>query len=183
MIIARHHREIVAGVVAGIVLPGYQVVPIHALRDLVVIVFTSACLARLRGRTPIPSAPSPGSVTIITSRHGGATNSQPQHLNLERNESDKMQVNASSSQQPTAAIVRRRYDLTAVFPLAKPRSWLNVKFRCSMISALRSNFPTEPARGHTMGTPEHSPRMGCTHLNSRWRVLIFRVQLMSLEYN
>ena len=25
--------------------------------------------------------------------------------------------------------------------------------------------------------------MGCTHLNSRWRMLIFRVQLMSLEYN
>ena len=52
-----------------------------------------------------------------------------------------------------------------------------------MISTLRSNFPTEPAQGHTMGTPEDSPRMGCTHLNSRWRVLIFRVQLMSLEYN
>ena len=79
--------------------------------------------------------------------------------------------------------VRRHYGLTAFFPLVKPRSWLNVKFRCSMISTLRSNFPTEPARGHTMGTPEDSPRMGCTHLNSRWRVLIFRVQLMSLEYN
>ena len=157
LIIARHHREIVAGVVAGIVLPGYQVVPIHALRDLVVIVFTSACFTSLRGRTPITSAPSPGSVTIITSRHGGATNSQPQHLNLERNESDKMQVNASSSQQPSAAIVRRLYDLTAVFPLVKPRSWLNLKFRCSMISTLRSNFPTKPARGHTMGTPEDSP--------------------------
>ena len=79
--------------------------------------------------------------------------------------------------------VRRRYDLTAVFPLVKPRSWLNVKFRRSMISTLGSNFPTKPARGHTMGTPEDSPRMGCTHLNSKWRVLIFRVQLMSLEYN
>ena len=79
--------------------------------------------------------------------------------------------------------VRRHYGLMAVFPLVKPRSWLNVKFRCSMISTLRSNFPTEPARGHTMGTPEDSPRMGCTHLNSKWRVLIFRVQLMSLEYN
>ena len=157
LIIARHHREIAAGVVAGIVLPGYQVVPIHALRDLVVIVFTSACFTSLRGRTPITSAPSPGSVTIITSRHGGATNSQPQHLNLERNESDKMQFNASSSQQPSAAIVKRLYDLTAVFPLVKPRSWLNVKFRCSMISTLRSNFPTKPARGHTMGTPEDSP--------------------------
>ena len=86
------------------------------------------------------------------------------------------------SRQPSA-VVRRRYGLMAVFPLVKPRSWLNVKFRCSMISTLRSNFPTEPARGHTMGTPEDSPRMGCTHLNSRWRVLIFRVQLMSLEYN
>ena len=79
--------------------------------------------------------------------------------------------------------VRRHYDLTAVFPLVKPRSWLNVKFRCSMISTLRSCFPTWSARGHTMGTPEDSPRMGCTHLNSRWRMLIFRVQLMSLEYN
>ena len=79
--------------------------------------------------------------------------------------------------------VRRHYGLMAVFPLVKPRFWLNVKFRCSMISTLRSNFPTEPARGHTMGTPEDSPRMGCTHLNSKWRVLIFRVQLMSLEYN
>ena len=76
------------------------------------------------------------------------------------------------SRQPSA-VVRRRYGLMAVFPLVKPRS----------ISTLRSNFPTEPARGHTMGTPEDSPRMGCTHLNSRWRVLIFRVQLMSLEYN
>ena len=94
-----------------------------------------------------------------------------------------MQVHASSSQQPAVDRVRRRYDLTAFFPLVKPRSWLNVKFRCSMISTLRSNFPTEPARGHTMGTPEDSPRMGCTHLNSKWRVLIFRVQLMSLEYS
>ena len=155
--IARHCREIAAGVVAGIVLPRYQVVPIHALRDLVVIVFTSACFTSLRGRTLITSAPSPRSVTIITSRHDGATNSQPQLHNLERNESDKMQVNASSSQQPSAALVRRLYDLTAVFPLVKPRSWLNVKFRCSKIRTLRSNFPTKPARGHTMGTPEDSP--------------------------
>ena len=90
--------------------------------------------------------------------------------------------NCNESRQLSAA-VRRHYDLTAFFPLVKPRSWLNVKFRCSMISTLRYNFPTESARGHTMGTPEDSPRMGCTHLNSRWRVLIFRVQLMSLEYN
>ena len=75
--------------------------------------------------------------------------------------------------------MKRSYEEVAVFPLVKPRSWLNVKFRWSMISTLRSNFPTEPARGHTMGTPEDSPRMGCTHLNSRWRVLIFRVQLVS----
>ena len=95
----------------------------------------------------------------------------------------KLQVHENSSKQPAADRVRRLYDLTAVFPLVKPRSWLNVKFRWSMIRTLRSNFPTEPARGHTMGTPEDSPRMGCTHLNSRWRVLIFRVQLMSFEYN
>ena len=106
LIIGRHHREIVGGVIAGIVLPGYQVVPIHALRDLVVIVFASVCFTSLRGRTPTTSAPSPGSVTIITSRHGGATNSQPSHFHLERNESDKMQVNASSSQRPSAAMVR-----------------------------------------------------------------------------
>ena len=92
-------------------------------------------------------------------------------------------VKKCNENRQLSTVVRRRYDLTAFFPLVKPRSWLNVKFRCSMISTLRSNFPTEPARGHTMGTPEDSPRMGCTHLNSRWRVLIFRVQLMSLEYN
>ena len=92
-------------------------------------------------------------------------------------------VRKCNENRQTSTVVRRHYDLTAFFPLVKPRSWLNVKFRCSMISMLRSNFPTEPARGHTMGTPEDSPRMGCTHLNSRWRVLIFRVQLMSLEYN
>ena len=96
-------------------------------------------------------------------------------------------INGKISTNPTnvkqTAMVRRLYDLTAVFPLVRPRSWLNVKFRCSMISTLRSNFPTEPARGHTMGTPEDSPRMGRTHLNSKWRVLIFRVQLVSLEYN
>ena len=105
LIIGRHHREIVGGVVAGVVLPRYQVVPIHALRDLVIIVFTSVCFPSLRRRTPIASAPSPGSVTIITSRHGGATNSQTSHFNLERNESDNMQVNVNSSQRPPAAMV------------------------------------------------------------------------------
>ena len=106
LVIGLHHRKIVGGVVAGILLPGYQVVPVHAFRDLVVIVFVSACFTSLRGRTPITSAPSPGSVTIITSRHGGATNAQPSHFNLERSKSDKLQVNASSSQRPSAAKVR-----------------------------------------------------------------------------
>ena len=93
---------------------------------------------------------------------------QPEHCTTRTSSSTAWMQSASSSQ----ALVRRSYDLVAVFPLVKPRSCLNVKFRCSMISTLRSNFPTKPARGHTMGTPEDSPRMGCTHLDSRWRVLI-----------
>ena len=58
-----------------------------------------------------------------------------------------------------------------------------------MISTLRSNFPTEPARGHTMGTPEDSPRMGCTlklqmeSANLSSTTDESRVQLMSLEYD
>ena len=129
--IGRHHRESVGGVVAGVVLPRYQVVPIHALRALVVIVFTSVCFASLRRRTPIASASSPGSVTISTSRHGGETDSQPSHFHLEisesdkcthanqckckstatgcdgwRNESEKMQIYASSCQRPSAAMMR-----------------------------------------------------------------------------
>ena len=65
LIVAWRHRKSTGSVVARIVLPGDQVVPIHAIRDQVVIVFTSACFASLGGGTPIPSAPSSGSVTII----------------------------------------------------------------------------------------------------------------------
>ena len=103
--IGGHHREIVGGVVARIVLPRYQVVPIHALRDVVVIVFTSVCFTSLRRSTPVASAPSPGSITIITSRHGDATDSRSSHFHLERNESDNMQTNANASHRPPAAMV------------------------------------------------------------------------------
>ena len=41
----------------------------------------------------------------------------------------------------TSRTVKLNYEEVAVFPLVKPRSCLNVKFRCSMISTLRSNFP------------------------------------------
>ena len=73
---------------------------------------------------------------------------QPEHCTTRTSSSTAWMQSASSSQ----ALVRRSYDLVAVFPLVKPRSCLNVKFRCSMISTLRSNFPTKPARGHTMDT-------------------------------
>ena len=56
--------------------------------------------------------------------------------------------------------MRRSYEEVAVFPLVKPRSCLNVKFRWTMIRTLRSKFSGEPARGHTMGTPEVPPRWG-----------------------
>ena len=103
--IGGHHGEIVGGVVARIVLPRYQVVPIHALRDVVVIVFTPVCFASLGRSTPVASAPSPGSITIITSRHGDATNSEFSHFHFERNGSDNMQINANASQRPPAAMV------------------------------------------------------------------------------
>ena len=39
-----------------------------------------------------------------------------------------MVIQCNESWQPAAG-VRRHYGLIAVFPLVKPRSWLNVKFR------------------------------------------------------
>ena len=56
-------------------------------------------------------------------------------------------------------VVRRNYEVVAVFPLVKPRSCLNVKFRWSMIGR-EVKISGEPARGHTMGTPEVPPRWG-----------------------
>ena len=77
---------------------------------------------------------------------------QPEHCTTRTSSSTAWMQSASSSQ----ALVRRSYGLVAVFPLVKPRSCLNVKFRCSMISTLRSNFPTKPARGHTMEWGVHT---------------------------
>ena len=49
----------------------------------------------------------------------------------------------------------------------------------------------EPRNGNTGLNPlfnfdphkNHMALLQNTHLNSRWRILIFRVQLMSVEYN
>ena len=86
--------------------------------------------------------------------------------------------------------MRRLYDLTAVFLLVKPRSWLNVKFRCSMISTLRSNFPTEPARGSHNGYTRGFPTNGVYTLKLQMESANHssttdesRVQLRSLEYD
>ena len=83
--------------------------------------------------------------------------------------------------------MKRLYDLTAVFPLVKPRSWLNVKFRCSMISTLRSNFPTKPARGHTMGrgfpmNGVYTLKLQMEGANLSSTTDESRVQLMSLDW-
>ena len=68
-----------------------------------------------------------------------------------------MQANASSSQQPSAAMVRRLYDLTAVFPLVKPRSWLNVKIPlfCDKDVEVKFSDKAGPGshNGYTRGFP------------------------------
>ena len=64
LVAALWHGKGTGCVVARIVLPRDQVVPIHAVRDQGVIVITSACFTRLGRWAPIPSAPSSRSVTI-----------------------------------------------------------------------------------------------------------------------
>ena len=106
--IGGHHREIVGRVVAGIVLPRYQVVPIHAFRDVVVIVFTAVCFTSLRRSTPITSAPSPGSITIITSRHGYTIDAQSSRYHLERHVSDNKQIHATARYQRIQQMASKR---------------------------------------------------------------------------
>ena len=66
------------------------------------------------------------------------TNDKPQSTTTQ----DHVHACESADDLPaaTSRIVKLNYEEVAVFPLVKPRSCLNVKFRCSMISALRSNF-------------------------------------------
>ena len=99
LIVAWRHRKSTGSVVARVVLPGDQVVPIHAIRDQVVIVFTSACFARLGGGTPIPSAPSSGSVTIIPTRHD-KTATRPKMIKLVLEEGYKRQATTNGSSRP-----------------------------------------------------------------------------------
>ena len=62
--------------------------------------------------------------------------------------------------QQTTAIVRLSYDQTAVFPLVKPRSCLNREIPLYYDMNVEVKFSGEPARGHTMGTPEVPPNWG-----------------------
>ena len=62
---------------------------------------------------------------------------------------------------------RSSYEVVAVFPLVKPRSWLNVKFRWSMIGR-EVKFSGEPARDTQDGVITlELPKEG-THQSTAW---------------
>ena len=113
---------------------------------------------------------------------------QPEHCTTTTSSSTALMQSASSSQ----ALVKRSYDLVAVFPLVKPRSCLNVKFCWTMIRTLRSNFPAKRP-GVTRWVHPRFPRDGVITLqlpredaNRSSTTDESRVQLMSLslfEYN
>ena len=110
-----------------------------------------------------------------------------------------MQVNSRSCQannnfcqashdQRTLA-TRLSYDHMAVFPVVKPRSCLNVKFRWTMIRTLRSNFPANRP-GVTRWVRPRFPQDGVITLqlpredaNRSSTTDESRVQLMSLEWD
>ena len=99
-----------------------------------------------------------------------------------------MQVNASSSQQPSAAIVKRLYDLTAVFPLVKPRSWLNeIPLFYDKHVEVKFSDRAGPGshNGYTRGFPingVYTLKLQMEGANLSSTTDESRVQLMSLEW-